>query len=147
MISALSAASSAIASQAHLPIAAARAIDPQSDADRLKSLGDPSLIHQQLGIDSNSSLPADVEAFYTAGPDAIAPTQPAVSTAPTMSIDSANLFNDLPRYLHQIGGPSDPTAMLAAQVQVTQATLGWQLMGEIAAKSVTGIQSLLNNQV
>jgi len=142
MISTLSAASSAIASQAQINAAAANAVDSQLNSNQLNDL-----IHQQLGMDSHSPLPADVETFYTMGPDAVAPTQPPVNTASTMSLDSANLFNDLPRYLNQVGGPSDPTAMLTAQVQVIQASLGWQLMGEIAAKSVTGIQSLLNNQV
>jgi len=142
MVSNLSAASSAIASQAHVH-AAANAVDPQLDSNQLKDL-----IHQQLGMDPHSSLPADVEAFYTMGPDAVAaPTHSPVSTASTMSIDSANLFEDLPNYLNKVGGPSDPTAILNAQVQVTQATLAWQLMGQIAAKSVSGIQSLLNNQV
>jgi hypothetical protein len=141
MVSTLSAASSAIASQAHHK-ALANAVDPQLDSNQLKDL-----IHQQLGMDAHSSLPADVESFYTMGPDAVAPTQPPVNTAPTMSLDSANLFNDLPRYLSQVGGPADPTAILNAQVQVIQASLGWQLMGQIAAKSVSGMQSLLNNQV
>ena len=141
MVSNLSAASSAITSQAHVN-AAANAVDPQLDPNQLKDL-----IHQQLGMDSHSSLPADVEAFYTMGPDPVAPTHPSVSMAPTMSLDSANLFDDLPRYLQQAGGPSDPTAILNAQVQVTQASLGWQLIGQIAAKSVSGMQSLLNNQV
>lgn len=142
MFSSLSAASSAIASQAHVN-AASNVVDPQLDSNQLKDL-----IHQQLGMDAHSSLPADVEAFYTMGPDAAAaPTHPSVSTAPTMSMDSANLFQDLPNYLNKVGGPSDPTAILNAQVQVTEASLGWQLMGQIAAKSVSGIQSLLNNQV
>ncbi len=141
MVSHLSAASSAIASQAHVN-AAANVVDPQLDSNQLKDL-----IHQQLGMDAHSSLPADVEAFYTMGPDAVTPTHPPVNTSPTMSMDSANLFQDLPNYLNKVGGPSDPTAILNAQVQVTQAALGWQLMGQIAAKSVSGIQSLLNNQV
>lgn len=141
MVSTLSAASSAIASQAHQN-ALTNQIDPQLDSNQLKDL-----IHQQLGMDPHSSLPADVESFYTMGPDTVAAPHPPVNTAPTMSLDSANLFNDLPRYLSQVGGPSDPTAILNAQVQVIQASLGWQLMGQIAAKSVSGIQSLLNNQV
>jgi|GEM_PF-2381983 len=140
---ALSAASSSIASQAQHLQAAANTADQQLNSHQLKDA-----IHQQLGLDPHSSLPADIESFYTMGPDTVAaPTQPPVSTAPTMGLDSANLFEDLPRYLSKVGGPSDPTAILAAQVQVIQASLGWQLMGQIAAKSVTGIQSLLNNQV
>ena len=141
MVPHLSAASSTIASQAHVN-AAAHVVDPQLDSNQLKDL-----IHQQLGMDAHSSLPADVEAFYTMGPDTVASTKPSVSTAPTMSLDSANLFQDLPNYLSKVGGPSDPTAILNAKVQVIQASLGWQLMGQIAAKSVSGIQSLLNNQV
>jgi hypothetical protein len=141
MVSTLSAASSAIASQAHNH-ASSNVIDPQLDSHQLKDL-----MHQQLGMDPHSSLPADVEAFYTMGPDAVAPTQAPINTAPTMSIDSANLFQDLPAYLHQIGGPSDPTALLRAQVEVTEASLAWQFMGQLSAKSVTGLQSLLNNQV
>ncbi len=139
----LSAASSTIASQASQLQAAANPADTQFDADQLKNA-----IHQQLGIDSHSPLPADIEAFYTMGPDAVkAPVEPPVSTSSTMGLDSSNLFEDLPHYLNKVGGPSDPTAILSAQVQVIQASLGWQLMGQIAAKSVSGIQSLLNNQV
>lgn len=139
----LSAASSALASQASNLQAATNAANSQLDSDQLKHA-----IHQQLGLDSHSSLPSDIEAFYTMGPDAVtAPITPPVSTSPTMGLDSANLFEDLPRYLNQVGGPTDPTAILSAQVQVIQASLGWQLMGQIAAKSVSGIQSLLNNQV
>jgi hypothetical protein len=141
MVPTLAAASTAVSSQAP-PLLATHAADLQVDPHHLKDQ-----IHQQLGIDAHSPLPADIETFYTMGPDAVAPTHPAVNTAPTMSLDSANLFEDLPRYLHQVGSPSDPTAILAAQVQVIQASLGWQLMGQIAAKSVSGIQSLLNNQV
>lgn len=139
----LSAASSTLASQAQHLHAAANTADQQLNSNHLRDA-----IHQQLGLDPHSSLPADIETFYTMGPDAaVAPTQAPVSTSPTMALDSANLFEDLPRYLSKVGGPSDPTAILSAQVQVIQASLGWQLMGQIAAKSVSGIQSLLNNQV
>ncbi|MBM3856768.1 MAG: hypothetical protein FJ390_02250 [Verrucomicrobia bacterium] len=139
----LSAASSALASQAQHLHAAANTADQQLNSNQLKDA-----IHQQLGLDAHSSLPADVEAFYTMGPDAVkAPAEPPVNMSPTMGLDSANLFEDLPHYLSKVGGPEDPTAILAAQVQVIQASLGWQLMGQIAAKSVSGIQSLLNNQV
>lgn len=139
----LPASSSSLASQASYLQAAANTTDSQLDSNQLKNA-----IHQQLGLDSHSSLPPDIEAFYTMGPDAVtAPVAPPVSTSPTMGLDSANLFADLPHYLNQIGGPNDPTALLSAQVQVIQASLGWQLMGQIAAKSVSGIQSLLNNQV
>ena len=115
---------------------------PQLDPNQLKDL-----INNQLGTNNHNPLPPDIESFYTMGPDAVPPTAPPVSTAPTMSIDSANLFNDLPRYLSQVGGPNEPTALLAAQVQVTQASLAWQLMGQVASKAVSGIQSLFNNQV
>ena len=142
MVSTLSAAASALASQAHLNAAASNVADSQLNSNQLKDL-----IHQQLGMDSNSSLPPDIEAFYTMGPDAVVPVQPPVNTSPTMALDSANLFDDLPRYLNQVGGPTDPTAILAAQVQVIQASLGWQLMGQIASKTVSGATSLLNNQV
>ncbi len=141
MVPISSAASSTIANQAHLQ-AAANTADQQLNSNQLKDA-----IHQKLGLDPHSSLPPDIESFYTMGPDTVAPVSKPVNTAPTMSLDSANLFEDLPRYLSGVGGPSDPTAILSAQVQVIQASLGWQLMGQIAAKSVTGIQSLLNNQV
>ena len=122
--------------------AANNAPGQQLDATQMKDL-----IHQQLGMDHHNQLPAGVESFYTMGPDAVAPTVPPVSTSPFMSLDSANLFEDLPRYLNQVGGPCDPMAMLNAQIQVTQAALGWQLMGQMASKASTGISGLFNNQV
>lgn len=142
MVPIFSTASSAIASQAASLSSTANTSDASLSPDQLKDA-----IHQQLGIDASNPLPSDIEAFYTMGPDIAAPVQAPVNTAPTMSLDSSNLFADLPHYLSHVGGPSDPTAILAAQVQVIQASLGWQLMGQIAAKGVSGIQSLLNNQV
>ena len=94
-----------------------------------------------------TSLPDHVEAFYTMGPNAPVEGPPPVSTSPSMSMNSANVFNDLPRYLQEIGGPTNPAAMLAAQAQVTEATLGWTLIGQMASKAVSGIQTLFNTQV
>ncbi|MFI0347489.1 MAG: hypothetical protein ACH346_01770 [Chthoniobacterales bacterium] len=96
---------------------------------------------------SHNGVSADTEAFYAMGPDAIPPGPPPVNLSPSMSLDSANIFEDLPRYLQGIGGPSDATAMLGAQIQVEQATLGWTLIGQMASKAVSGIQTLFNNQV
>ena len=95
----------------------------------------------------HSEVSANTEAFYTMGPDAIPTGPPPVSLSPSMSLDSANLFQDLPRYLQAVGGPNNPQSMLAAQVQVEQATLGWTLIGQMSSKAVSGIQTLFNNQV
>ena len=94
-----------------------------------------------------TSLPDHVEAFYAMGPNAPVEGPPPVSNSPSMAMDSANVFDDLPRYLQQEGGATNPAAMLAAQMQITQATLGWTLIGQMASKAVSGMQTLFNNQV
>lgn len=96
---------------------------------------------------SHNAVSASTNAFYTMGPEVISKGPPPVSMDPKMALNSANVFEDLPRYLQQVGGPSNAAGMLAAQIQVTQATLGWSLIGQMASKTASGIQTLFNNQV
>jgi len=123
------------------------AVDSSNAPDPTAHVNDV-INHHFNGIQpQDMPLPDHVTSFYTMGPNAPVQGPPPVSTSPSMSMDSAHVFEDLPRYLQEVGGPSDPAAMLAAQVQVTEATLGWTLIGQMASKAVSGMQTLFNNQV
>ncbi|HLB34169.1 MAG: hypothetical protein A3F67_00660 [Verrucomicrobia bacterium RIFCSPHIGHO2_12_FULL_41_10] len=128
----------------HLPAAAA-SVTAQSLASNIANLPDPGDISQAASHAAirDMQLSPDAEAFYTVG------TQkcpcPVSSLPPSMNM--TNVFDDFPKFLRTEGGPSSAVGLLAAQMEVTQVTLGWSLIGQMASKASSGIQSLFNNQV
>lgn len=123
---------------------------PTATADQ-SNIPDPSIANSNGAVNhhapSSHVVSPETVAFYSVGPNEAPIATPSVNLDPNMSMDSANLFEDLPKYLQGVGGSSSAAGMLAAQVQVTQATLGWSLVGQMASKVSSGIQSLFNNQV
>ena len=93
---------------------------------------------------ADMKLAPDVHSFYTVGAEEVPVTKPHEVKSP---MEMNNLFEDLPKFLGQEGGPSNPAGLLAAQTQVIQVTLGWSLIGQMASKAASGMQALFNNQV
>ena len=123
----------------------AMAHPPMMNAVNLSQGGNSSLVASHgTGNTVGAPLPPHVEAFYTAAPETPSFNNHAIPPSP---LDTSNMFDDASKFLNQGAGPSSAVNLLKAQAEVIQVTLGWSVIGQLASKAASGLQTFLNNQV